>query len=207
MLCSLPVTSWVKQTHVVTRQIYGLLWGTRMKLSSGQKDLSDCPTIVPKAMVSWELKMNSKLRIFLHSLNLTGPWRLTQLFYGGTSLVVQWLRLWGGAGWIPCWRAEIQHASRGKKAQAILEDHGHPLPSLNDKQKEGKWKQWQISSSWALKSLWMVTAAMKSDGNCFLAGKLWQTQAVCWKAETSLCWQRSRLWSSQWSRTIVRAVL
>ena len=34
-----------------------------------------------------------------------------------------------------------------------------------------KWKQWQISSSWALKSLWMVTAAMKSDGDCFLAGK------------------------------------
>ena len=175
MLCSLPVTSWVKQTHVVTRQIYGLLWGTRMKLSSGQKDLSDCPTIVPKAMVSWELKMNSKLRIFLHSLNLTGPWRLTQLFYGGTSLVVQWLRLWGGAGWIPCWRAEIQHASRGKKAQAILEDHGHPLPSLNDKQKEGKLKQWQISSSWALKSLWMVTAAMELEVDCFLAGKLWQT--------------------------------
>ena len=36
-------------------------------------------------------------------------------------------------------------------------------------------KQWQISSSWALKSLWMVTAAMKLEDDCFLAGKLWQT--------------------------------
>ena len=26
--------------------------------------------------------------------------------------------------------------------------------------------------SWALKSLWMVTAAMKSEDDCFLAGKL-----------------------------------
>ena len=27
----------------------------------------------------------------------------------------------------------------------------------------------------ALKSLWMVIAAMKLEGNCFLEGKLWQT--------------------------------
>ena len=38
-----------------------------------------------------------------------------------------------------------------------------------------RWKQWQISCSWALKSLWIVTAAMKSEDICFLAGKLWQT--------------------------------
>ena len=39
---------------------------------------------------------------------------------------------------------------------------------------------WQIEGekivtdflSWALKSLWMVTAAMKSEDDCFLAGKL-----------------------------------
>ena len=37
------------------------------------------------------------------------------------------------------------------------------------------WKQWQISSSWALKSLQMVTAAIKLEDNCFLTGKLWQT--------------------------------
>ena len=29
--------------------------------------------------------------------------------------------------------------------------------------------------SWALKSLWMVTAAMKLKDACFLEGKLWQT--------------------------------
>ena len=39
----------------------------------------------------------------------------------------------------------------------------------------GKWEQWQISSSWVLKSLQMVTAAVKSEDDCFLAGKLWQT--------------------------------
>ena len=38
-----------------------------------------------------------------------------------------------------------------------------------------KWKWWQIFSSWALNSSQMVTAAMKSEDGCFLAGKLWQT--------------------------------
>ena len=41
--------------------------------------------------------------------------------------------------------------------------------------------------SWALKSLWMVTVAMKSEDDCFLAGKQWQTLTVCLKAETLLC--------------------
>ena len=27
---------------------------------------------------------------------------------------------------------------------------------------------------------------MKSEGDCFLAGKLWQTQTVCWKADITL---------------------
>ena len=40
---------------------------------------------------------------------------------------------------------------------------------------EKVWKQWQISSSWTLKSLWMVTVAMKLEDDCFLAGKLWET--------------------------------
>ena len=41
---------------------------------------------------------------------------------------------------------------------------------------QGKtWEQWQISSSWALKSLWIVTAAMKLEDDCFLAGKLRET--------------------------------
>ena len=38
-----------------------------------------------------------------------------------------------------------------------------------------RWKWWQISSSLALKSLQMVTAAMKSEDDCFLSGKQWQT--------------------------------
>ena len=33
-------------------------------------------------------------------------------------------------------------------------------------------KQWQILFSWAPKSLWMVTAAMKLNGTCSLEGKL-----------------------------------
>ena len=33
------------------------------------------------------------------------------------------------------------------------------------------WLEWQITSSWALKSLQKVTAAMKSEDVCFLAGK------------------------------------
>ena len=38
-----------------------------------------------------------------------------------------------------------------------------------------KWKQWQILFSWAPKSLWMVTAAMKLNDTCSLEEKLWQT--------------------------------
>ena len=35
-----------------------------------------------------------------------------------------------------------------------------------------RWKQWQISSSWALKSLWTVTAVIKLEYGCFLVGIL-----------------------------------
>ena len=38
-----------------------------------------------------------------------------------------------------------------------------------------KWKQQQISSSLALKLLWMVTVDMKSGDDCLLTGKLLQT--------------------------------
>ena len=34
---------------------------------------------------------------------------------------------------------------------------------------------------------WQWLQAMKSEDNCFLAGKLWQTKTVCWKTETLLC--------------------
>ena len=44
-------------------------------------------------------------------------------------------------------------------------------------QREGeKWEQWQILFSWAPKSLWSVTAAMKLKDS--LEGKLWQTWTV-----------------------------
>ena len=37
-------------------------------------------------------------------------------------------------------------------------------------------KQWKISFSWAPKSLWMVTAAMKLKEACSLEEKLWPTR-------------------------------
>ena len=46
----------------------------------------------------------------------------------------------------------------------------HPVPSFHGKQMEKKWKQWQILFSWASKSLWMVTAAMKFK-RCLLLGR------------------------------------
>ena len=39
----------------------------------------------------------------------------------------------------------------------------------------GKVKKWQLLFSWAAKSLWMVTAAMKLKDACSLDEKLWQT--------------------------------
>ena len=36
-----------------------------------------------------------------------------------------------------------------------------------------KWKQWQTLFSWAPKSLWMVTAAMKLKDACSLEEMLW----------------------------------
>ena len=47
----------------------------------------------------------------------------------------------------------------------------YPLPLFHDKQKGKKWKQWQILSSWAPKSLWMLTTAMKLKDACSLEGK------------------------------------
>ena len=41
-----------------------------------------------------------------------------------------------------------------------------------------RWKQWHISSSWVLKSLWMVTATLKLEDSCFLEWKLWPRQCV-----------------------------
>ena len=38
-----------------------------------------------------------------------------------------------------------------------------------------QWKQWQTLFSWAPKSLWMMTVAMKLKDSYSLEGKLWQT--------------------------------
>ena len=41
---------------------------------------------------------------------------------------------------------------------------------------DGKqWEQWETLFSWAPKSLWMVTAAMKLKDTCSLEEKLWPT--------------------------------
>ena len=41
-----------------------------------------------------------------------------------------------------------------------------------------KWKQWQILFSWAPKSLWTVTAAMKLKDACSLEEKLWRKDRI-----------------------------
>ena len=38
-----------------------------------------------------------------------------------------------------------------------------------------KWKQWQNLFSWAPKSLWRMTAAIKLKDSCSVEEKLWQT--------------------------------
>ena len=48
----------------------------------------------------------------------------------------------------------------------------HPVPSLRGKQMEKQWKQWQTLFLRALKSLQMVTSAMKFKDVCSLEGKL-----------------------------------
>ena len=44
----------------------------------------------------------------------------------------------------------------------------HQVPSLHGKKMGEKRKQWQTLFSWAPKSLWMLTAAMKLKDACFL---------------------------------------
>ena len=38
-----------------------------------------------------------------------------------------------------------------------------------------KWKQWQVLFSWAPKSLWILTVAVKLKDTCSFEEKLWQT--------------------------------
>ena len=51
----------------------------------------------------------------------------------------------------------------------------HLVPSLRGKQMGKRGKQWKTLFSWAPKSLWMVTAAMKLKDACSLEEKLWPT--------------------------------
>ena len=47
-----------------------------------------------------------------------------------------------------------------------------PITSWQINEKKKKWKQWQTLFSWAVKSLWMVTAARKLTDDCSLEEKL-----------------------------------
>ena len=47
-----------------------------------------------------------------------------------------------------------------------------PGPITSWKIEGKKWKQWQILFSWAPKSLWTMTAAMKLQDACFLERKI-----------------------------------
>ena len=49
-----------------------------------------------------------------------------------------------------------------------------------------KWKQWQISFSWAPKSLQTVTTAMKLKDPCSLEEKLWQPDSILTSRDITL---------------------
>ena len=66
----------------------------------------------------------------------------------------------------------IRVKEEGEKANLKTLRSWHLVPSLQGKQMGKKWKQLQISFSWAPKSLWMVTAATKLKDAYSLEGKL-----------------------------------
>ena len=99
-------------------------------------------------------------------------------------------------GWFPLgltgwWRWKRRAKKLAYNSTFKKQRSWYPVPTLHNKYKGEKWNQWQIFFPWTLKSLWMVTAAMKLKDACSLEGTLWRTQTVCWKAETSLCQQTS----------------
>ena len=67
----------------------------------------------------------------------------------------------------------------GLKQHSKHQDHGIQSHHFKANRWRKKWKQWQTSFSWAPKSLWMVTAAMKLKDSCSLEGKLWQACCCC----------------------------
>ena len=68
----------------------------------------------------------------------------------------------------------------GLKQHSKHQDHGIQSHHFMANRWRKKWKQWQTSFSWAPKSLWMVTAAMKLKDSCSLKEKLWQACCCCW---------------------------
>ena len=53
---------------------------------------------------------------------------------------------------------------------------------------------------WALKSLWMLTAAMKSEDDCFMAGKLLTNLDSVFKKRDTTLPTKSRIWSRMYSQ-------
>ena len=51
----------------------------------------------------------------------------------------------------------------------------YPVPTLHANKRGKNWKHWQVLYSWALKSLWMMTATTKLEDTCSLEKELWQT--------------------------------
>ena len=78
-------------------------------------------------------------------------------------------------------KGPLDESERGEWKSWLKTQHSkklrlwHLVPSFHGKQKEKKWKQWQILFSWAPKSLWMLTTAVKLKYACSLEEKLWQT--------------------------------
>ena len=70
-------------------------------------------------------------------------------------------------------KEENEKAGLKLNTQNIKIMESNPITSWQIDRK--KWNWWQIFFSWAPKSLWMVTAAVKLKDACSLEGKLWQT--------------------------------
>ena len=81
--------------------------------------------------------------------------------------------LWDGLVGSPCSPRNSQESSPTPQFKSINFSVLNFLHYFMANRKGKTWKQWQVSSSWALKLLQMVTATMKSE-DYFLAGKLWQ---------------------------------
>ena len=73
-----------------------------------------------------------------------------------------------------------------KTKHKITSDHGIQ-PHYFMANRRGKWKVVTDFLFLGSKITVIVTEAMNSEDDCFLAGKLWVTWTVCWK-ETVLCW-------------------